>query len=104
MTQQSFQAALARLVVDPTERELVRSQGEKALPDSLSDVQRQRLIFAAGNKGIDITATLHKGFRLGKILSMLPMTCVLLGNKRLAREVDLFWQKHRSRSFYYLEE
>lgn len=89
MTQQTFQAVLARLVVDPTYRDLVRSQGERALPSDLNELQRQRLIFAAGNKGIDITGTLHKGFRLGKILSMLPLTCALLGNKRLAREVDL---------------
>jgi len=95
---------MARLVVDPDFRDRVSSFGESALPPDLGSRERQRLIFAAGSKGIDITRTLHKGFRLGKILSLLPLTCSVMGNTRLARQIDLFWKEHSSVSFYYLEE
>lgn len=104
MSQQDFQTLMARLVVDPAFRDRVSSLGDIALPRDLGARERERLIFAAGSKGIDITRTLHKGFRLGKILSLLPLTCSVMGNTRLARQVDRFWKEHSSVSFYYLEE
>ncbi|MGA9994185.1 MAG: hypothetical protein WBP93_02170, partial [Pyrinomonadaceae bacterium] len=104
MSQRCFQASLARLVADPSFRDRVREEREAVLSDDLTVLERRRLLQVAEDNGLAITRTLYKGFRLSKILLMLPMTCVLLGNQRLAREVNLFWSNRHAMSFYFLEE
>jgi len=104
MSQQVFQRLVARLVVDPDFRDLVRSMGSAAIDGELTDLERRRLLALVDDPGVTITKTLHKGFRLGKILSMLPLTCQLLGGKRLGRELRVFWRVYASRSFYYIDE
>lgn len=104
MSAASFQAALARLVVDPDFRDGVRERGEAALPGELSELERERLIHVAGHPGLDVTRTLHKGFRLSKLLTWLPLTCTVLDREALAREVGEFWRLHLPVTFYYLEE
>jgi hypothetical protein len=104
MSQQVFQKMLARLVVDPDFRDLVRSTGSPAFDGELTDLERKRLLALVDDPGVTITKTLHKGFRLGKILSMLPLTCQILGGKRLGRELKVFWRTYASRSFYYIDE
>lgn len=104
MSAAAFQSALARLVVDPEFRDGVRDRGEAALPGELSDLERERLIHVAGHPGLDVTRTLHKGFRLSKLLSWLPLTCSVLDRDGLAHEVGEFWRLHLPVTFYYLEE
>jgi hypothetical protein len=99
-----FQSALARLVVDPDFRDGVRERREAALPGELSDLERERLIHVAGHPGLDVTRTLHKGFRLSKLLTWLPLTCSVLDSEALAREVGEFWRLRLPVTFYYLEE
>jgi hypothetical protein len=99
-----FQSALARLVVDPDFRDGVRERGEAALGGELSDLERERLIHVAGHPGLDVTRTLHKGFRLSKLLTWLPLTCSVLDKEALAREVGEFWRLRLPVTFYYLEE
>lgn len=99
-----FQSALARLVVDPDFRDGVRGRGAEALPDDLSDLERERLLAVAVDPGLDITLTLHKGFRLAKLLAWIPLTCVVLGRESRTREVAEFWKRRLPVSFYYLEE
>jgi hypothetical protein len=50
-----------------------------------------------------VTATLISSFRLGKLLTLLPLTRVVLGD-RLVGEARRFWSDHPPRSFYFLEE
>ena len=104
MSQQVFQKLVARLVVDPDFRDQVRSMGSPAFDGELTDLERRRLLALVDDPGVTITKTLHKGFRLGKILSMLPLTCQILGGKRLGRELRVFWRAYASRSFYYIDE
>jgi len=104
MSQQVFQKLVARLVVDSEFRDLVRSTGAPAFDGELTDLERKRLLALVDDPGVTITKTLHKGFRLGKILSMLPLTCQILGGKRLGRELRVFWRAYPSRSFYYIDE
>ncbi|MES1244701.1 MAG: hypothetical protein ABUT39_24045 [Acidobacteriota bacterium] len=104
MSAAGFQSALARMVVDPDFRDGVRERGEAALPDGLSDLERERLVHVAGHPGLDVTRTLHKGFRLSKLLTWLPLTCSVLGGDALAREVGEFWRRRLPVTFYYLEE
>ncbi len=100
----AFQAVFARLVIDPDFRDDVRARGAAALAAELTDLERERLLFVAADSGMDVTRTLHKGFRLSKLLGQLPLTCAALGKEALAREVAEFWRQNPPVSFYYLAE
>lgn len=104
MSRRAFQTALARLVTDPDFRAEVRAGGVAALAGRLTPLERRRLLAAAADRGMDVTRALHKAFRLGKLLTQLPLTCRLLGTERMACEVERFWKRRPPRSFYFLEE
>jgi hypothetical protein len=104
MSQQAFQSALARLVTDGGFRARARDAGEAAFGSELTALERRRLASAASAHGVAVTASLIASYRLGKILALLPLTRVLLGNDRLARELKLFWDEHPPTSFYALDE
>ena len=104
MSQRAFQASLARLALEPDFREQVRSQGEPALGPRLTPLERKRLAAAAADPGLDLTAYLIRSFRLGKLLTLLPLTRTLLGSELLASEARSFWRAHPPTSFYFLEE
>jgi len=99
----AFQTALARLVVEPDFRDAVRADAA-ALPAALTLLERSRLVRIAADRGVDMNRTLHKGFRFGKLRALLPLTCAVLGPKRLAREVAAFWKTHPPASFSFLPE
>ena len=84
MSLHTFQTCLVQLIVDPDYRDRVRALGNDALGASLTERERARLCRIAANLGLDINRTLHKGFRLGKLRAMLPLTCQLLGAARRA--------------------
>jgi hypothetical protein len=104
MSIQAFQTAMARLVVEPDYRDAVRAEGMTALGGELTPLERSRLVHIARDRGIEMNRTLHKGFRFGKLRSLLPLTCAVLTPARLVREVALFWQSHPPASFYFLPE
>jgi hypothetical protein len=104
MSLQAFQTALARLVTDTDLRQRVRSEGSAMLDSDLSPRERTRLARLTGDHGLDVTASLVTSFRLGKILALLPLTRVLLGDDRLVRELRLFWADHAPTSFYAVDE
>jgi hypothetical protein len=104
VTAAAFQSALARLIVEPPFRERVRSAGAAALPRGLAARERRRLLAVASDPGLDITCTLHRGFRLAKLLAQLPLTFTVLDADTSRREVELFWSRRPPASFYFLEE
>lgn len=104
MTQRAFQTAVARLVVDPAFRDRVRAIGAAALEEELTGLERQRVMSLVDDKGLDVTRTLHKSFRLTKLYSTLPLTRQLLGTNRLAKEIGSFWETTPSDSHYFLDE
>jgi len=104
VTQRSFQATVARLVIDPDFRDRVRADGAVALDGDLTSLEQERAMAIVGDKGLDFTRTLHKNFRLTKLYTMLPLTRALLGPARLAKEVGAFWKAELPVSHYFLEE
>jgi hypothetical protein len=104
MSARAFQTALARLIVEPDFRDAVRRDGSAALPGDLTALETTRLTTIAGDRGVDMNRTLHKGFRLGKLRALLPLTCALLTPARLAREVSAFWKARPPASFSFLPE
>jgi hypothetical protein len=99
-----FQIALTRLVVDRLFRERLVGGGDWTELDDLTDLERRRLAAVASSAGLRITVLVHRGWRLGKLLSLLPRTCSLLGPDRLAAELDRFWSDHLPRSLYFYDE
>jgi hypothetical protein len=104
VSQRAFQTALTRLVTEARFRARARVEGEAAFGPGLTALERRRLARAARDHGLDVTASLVASYRLGKILGLLPLTRVLLGDDRLGREVRLFWEEHPPTSFYAPEE
>jgi hypothetical protein len=99
-----FQTELSLLVVDPARRDRIRNEPAPWTDGGLTELERQRLAAVARAPGLEITGTLHKAFRLGKLLSMLPFTCALMKDDLLAAETAAFWESHPPRTFYYRNE
>lgn len=104
MSLELFQATMVRLIADPDFRDRVRSREKHSLPNALSSREADRLLVIANSRGLDVNRTLHKGFRLGKLRALLPLTCQALGSRRLGREASAFWLAHPPTSFYFLPE
>lgn len=105
MSLQAFQSGMLRLIADPEFRDHVIADSVAALAAlELSDIERQRLHTIATDPGLDINRTLHKGFRIGKLRALLPMTCKLLGSRRLAQQLSGFWAHCPPSSFSFIPE
>jgi hypothetical protein len=103
MTTAVFQSLMARLVIDPAWRRSVRDGGLPGDAD-LSELERRRLSAIAASGGVDTNQTLHKGFRLGKIKALLPMTSTLLKGEALHAALAAFWAQYPPKTFYFLPE
>ena len=102
MTEVAFQRALGRLVTD---RRFRRRLGRgSALPAGLSALERRRLAALAAAPGVALTARLIDSFRLGKLITLLPLTRALLGPARFAREAEVYCAKTPPTSFYLADE
>lgn len=104
MSEAAFQSAFVRLVTDAGFRGRFQADGAQAAPDGLTKTEARDLAALANSRGLDVMRKLHLGFRLNKLFSTLPLTCRLLGNRRLAGEAGRFWQARPSSSFYFVEE
>ena len=98
-----FQRWLAQLVVDPALRDRLLATGV-APEEDLDALERQRLLHVAAHPGLSVNHMLHRGFRLGKLKALLPLTCVVLKSPRLQTAVERFWAEHPPRTFYFLPE
>jgi hypothetical protein len=105
MSEAAFQSAFVRLITDAGFRDMFRAGGAAPLAmDGLTQAEARDLTKLAISPGLDVMRKLHLGFRLNKLFSTLPLTCRLLGNRRLAGEAGRFWQARPSSSFYFVEE
>lgn len=104
VSEAEFQTAQARLVTDSEFLKRAQVENDSAFGPGLSAGERRRLTALASQKGIVVTARLIRSFRLGKILSLLPLSCTLLGDDYLAREAKAFWNVNPPDSFYPLGE
>lgn len=104
MSEAAFQSAFVRLVTDAGFRGRFQDGGAQEATAGLTPAEVRDLAALAKSPGLDVMRKLHLGFRLNKLFSTLPLTCGLLGNRRLAREAGRFWQARPSSSFYFVEE
>ncbi|WP_428672221.1 hypothetical protein [Reyranella sp.] len=96
MTIARFQSSLAKLVAHGGA--IDDNQG------ALSDLEKQRLADIGGQHGKAIMQTLYFGWRLTKVLSLLPLTTRLLGDEALAASLKGFWKQRMAKSLYFVEE
>jgi hypothetical protein len=103
MSAAAFQSLLAQLVVDPA---LCRHLLVKGIaPDAdLDALERKRLLHIAAHPGLSVNHMLHRGFRLGKLKALLPLTCVMLKGASLQTAAERFWAVNPPRTFYFLPE
>ncbi len=101
-----FQSWLARLVTEPDVRESWQTHPEERLQSlgDLTALEKTRLAYIATHPGLQTTALLHKGFRLGKLRGLLPLTCTLLSTRALQVAISQFWESSPPTSFYFLPE
>lgn len=104
MSQVAFQSALGRLATDRAFRDRARAEGALVFGPGFTPLERRRLAGLGHDRGLDLTAALIASFRLGKLLSLLPLTRGLLGPRRFAREARRFWAAHPPVSFYLPDE
>jgi hypothetical protein len=102
MSEVAFQRALGRLVTDHRFRQRL-GRGE-SVPAGLSSRERRRIAALAVAPGVALTARLIDSFRLGKLITLLPLTRALLGPARFAREAEVYCAKTPPTSFYLADE
>lgn len=94
-----------RLVVDTSFRERASGEGAVFFDDpQLTPLEGRRLTHVARSDGLGITVMLHRGWRLGKLLSLMPGTCAVLGPDRVAAELGVFWRERLPDSLYFQDE
>lgn len=103
MSAAAFQSLLAQLVVDRALRDHLLLNGIAPEAD-LDALERERLLHVAADPGLSVNHMLHRGFRLGKLKALLPLTCALLPSARLQTLVERFWAVNPPRTFYFLPE
>jgi len=96
MTISVFQSCLAELVAGGT----ASTYHDRVL----TYLEKRRLETIASQAGVDVMRTLYFGWRLTKVLSLLPFTAALLGDEALARHLRQFWQENKATSLYFIDE
>jgi hypothetical protein len=102
MSLAAFQQGLARLVAEPEYAAAVRG-GTALQLDDLTPHERERLVAAASAPGLVAARTVHTGWRMSKLLGLLPLTRAALGD-RFARLAADFWSSQPPRSLYFQRE
>jgi hypothetical protein len=94
-----------RLIVDASFRESAVADAAIFVSDpQLTPREQRRLADVAQSDGLGITVMLHRGWRLGKLLSLMPGTSTILGRDRLAAELGAFWRDRLPDSLYFHDE
>lgn len=91
MSVRGFQRALGDLVASPELCVCLRSGGAEVLDRyELTARERLRLETVVRQRGMSVNCTLYRVNRITPLYSMLPRTCMVLG-ERLADEASAFW-------------
>ena len=102
MSLAGYQRVLIGMLVRPASAAGV-ARGEFAESD-LTDLERARLQAAAGDPGVSLTRRLHEGWRLTKLLTLLPLTFDVADDDLLAEQVTSFWMQRPPTSLYFEDE
>jgi hypothetical protein len=91
MSLAAFQRALVDLAASPALCAGVREDADAALaPYALTEVERRRIVSAAGQRGMVVNGMLYRSNRLSPLLSQLPYTFLMLGHD-LRATAEAYW-------------
>lgn len=100
----SFQQALAALIASPELCVEARQQPDAAFaPYDLTDRERMRLATVVFQRGMSVNCTLYRVNRITPIYTLLPYTCLLLGD-RLMPLATAFWEACRQSDLQFRRE
>jgi hypothetical protein len=102
VTLAAYQQVFVDLLVRPQTARRV-AEGDFGDAD-LTDLERERLRRQAQDAGVALTRRLHQGWRLTKLLTLLPLTFEVGDDEFLADQVQLFWGRRPPESLYFQEE
>lgn len=96
MSLAGFQRALVDLAASPALCAEVRADADAALARyALTEVERRRLVSAAGQRGMVVNGMLYRSNRLSPLVSQLPYTFLMLGHD-LRATADAYWKVNPS--------
>ncbi|NML35989.1 hypothetical protein HHL17_02155 [Chitinophaga sp. G-6-1-13] len=100
----SFQQALAALIASPELCVEARQWPDKVFsPYDLTDRERKRLETVVFQRGMSVNCTLYRVNRITPIYTLLPYTCLLLGD-RLMPLATAFWEACRQSDLQFKRE
>jgi hypothetical protein len=104
MTLQAFQAAQAAMVLDAGTAARMAEADFGKLSDELTATERERLTSQARDPGMALSRKLHKGWRLTKLLTLLPMSFRVGDPDVLSDLVEEYWRLNLPNGLYFEAE
>lgn len=101
MSLQAFQRLQTAMVLDKNEAARVAAGDFGVLGADLTALERTRLVSQARDPGMTLTRKLHKGWRLTKLLTLLPLTFRVGDPDSLADLVEEFWCANLPHGLYF---
>lgn len=104
MSLAAYQRAQVALLVDRGAVDRVRGGDLAPWADDLTDEERERLVSQAADPGLLLSRKLHQGWRLTKLMTLLPTTFAIGDPALLADLVGRYWRDHRPQGLYFEAE
>lgn len=104
MSLAAYQRAQVAMIVDPGASARLASGDLAPWDDDLTPAERDRLVAQATDAGLALSRKLHQGWRLTKLLTLLPITFRVGDPTLLAGLVGRYWRDHRPEGLYFEAE
>jgi len=104
MTFEAYQKLQAAMVLDAQQAAPMAAGDFGQLADVLTEAERTRLASQARDPGMALTRKLHKGWRLTKLLTLLPITFRVGDPDTLTDLVAAFWHQNPPHGLYFESE
>ena len=104
MSLATYQRAQVAMLVEPDAARRIAGGDLTPWADDLTATERERLLAQAADAGLALSRKLHQGWRLTKLLTLLPVTFRVGDPALLARLVDTYWRDHLPQGLYFEAE
>ena len=104
MSLATYQRAQVAMLVEPDAVRRIAGGDLAPWADDLTASERERLLAQAADAGLALSRKLHQGWRLTKLLTLLPTTFRVGDPALLARLVDAYWRDHLPEGLYFEAE
>ncbi len=104
MSLRTFQRAQVAMVTDGDVARRMAGGDLAPWQEDLTSLEQERLVAQAADAGMALSRTLHKGWRLTKLLTLLPATFRHGDPDLLGDLVDGFWRLHPPQGLYFEAE